>query len=85
MNTEQITEIKQPKKTDDMTFEELKAYTIRIKENKKKYIRKYQKTERGKTTTRVASQKYYVKKREEILAKKREFYKRKKALKTAKL
>jgi hypothetical protein len=60
MNTEQS------KKTDEMNFDELKAYTIRIKENKKKYIRKYQKTERGKTTTRVASQKYYGKNREEI-------------------
>ena len=66
------------KSIDDMSFDELKAYTKKIQENKKKYIRKYQKTDRGKETTRIASQKYYKKKREEILEKKREYYKRKK-------
>ena len=78
---EQITADEPKKKTiDEMTFEELKAYTKKIKENKKKYIRKYQKTDRGKATTRIASQKYYKKKREEILQKKREYYLRKKKL-----
>ena len=66
------------KALDDMSFDELKAYTKKIQENKKKYIRKYQKTERGKETTRIASQKYYNKKREEILKKKKEYYQRKK-------
>tara|TARA_R110000824_G_scaffold65532_2_gene170574 strand:- start:6736 stop:6996 length:261 start_codon:yes stop_codon:yes gene_type:complete len=75
MSEEQITNEKKPKKSiDDMTFDELKTYTKTIQDNKKKYIRKYQKTDKGKATTRVASQKYYIKKREEILAKKREYY-----------
>jgi uncharacterized membrane protein len=61
---EQITDesTKETKKIDDMTFEELKTYTKKLKENKKKYIRKYQKTDKGKATTRIASQKYYKKK-----------------------
>tara|TARA_R110000803_G_scaffold9668_1_gene30377 strand:+ start:277 stop:534 length:258 start_codon:yes stop_codon:yes gene_type:complete len=76
MSEEQITnEKKQPKKTiDEMSFSELKTYTKNLNDKKKKYIRKYQKTDKGKATTRVASQKYYKKKREEILAKKREYY-----------
>tara|TARA_R110000764_G_scaffold120001_1_gene207847 strand:- start:415 stop:699 length:285 start_codon:yes stop_codon:yes gene_type:complete len=85
MSEEQITneksfdktlpKFKQPKKTiDEMSFSELKTYTKNLNDKKKKYIRKYQKTDKGKATTRVASQKYYKKKREEILAKKREYY-----------
>ena len=61
MSESEITEptlIKKPKKSiDDMSFDELKAYTKTIQENKKKYIRKYQQTDKGKATTRIASQK----------------------------
>ena len=78
---EQITADQPKKKTiDEMTFEELKAYTKKQKENKKKYIRKYQKTDKGKATTRIASQKYYKKKRQEILEKKKIYYLKKKKL-----
>ena len=43
MSEEQITnEVRQPKKsTNDMTFDELKAYTKTIQDNKKKYNYKY--------------------------------------------
>jgi len=83
--TEQITQEQEeeitPKKTiDTMTFDELKAYTKKIQDNKRKYIRKYQKTDRGKATTRIASQKYYNKKRQEILEKKKIYYLKKKQL-----
>jgi len=83
--SEQITQEQEeeisPKKTiDTMNFEELKAYTKKIQDNKRKYIRKYQKTDRGKATTRIASQKYYKKKRQEILEKKKIYYLKKKQL-----
>tara|TARA_R110000744_G_scaffold66253_2_gene135364 strand:- start:886 stop:1170 length:285 start_codon:yes stop_codon:yes gene_type:complete len=80
---DEIQEIQTPvrKSLDDMTFEELKAYSKNKKQKAKQYISKYQKTEQGKKTTRVASQKYYTKKRALILEKKREYYQRKKAAK----
>jgi len=81
----QETPTKTKKNLDDMNVEELRAYAKNKKAKARQYISKYQKTERGKKTTRVASQKYYNKKRAEILEKKREYYKRKKAQKTAKL
>jgi phosphoribosylformylglycinamidine (FGAM) synthase-like amidotransferase family enzyme len=67
------------KKTEDMNFEELKDYTKNMKQKKSAYISKYQKTDKGKATIKVATGKYYAKHREKILIKKREYYALKKA------
>lgn len=57
-----------------MTHQELRDYHIKLAQNKKKYIKKYQQTEKGKAKIKIASKKYYDKNRESILAKKREAY-----------
>ena len=59
---------------DDMNFEELKTYSRKLLENKKKYIRKYQKTDKGKQKIREASKRYYEKNRQKILDKKKQYY-----------
>lgn len=59
---------------DDMSFEELKKYSKKLLENKKKYIRKYQKTDKGKQKIREASKRYYEKNRQKILDKKKQYY-----------
>jgi len=64
-----------------MDFDELKEYTTRMMENKKKYIRKYQKSDKGKAKIKIASKKFYDKNREKILEKKRIAYLKKKQLK----
>ena len=73
------------KNLDEMNVDELRAYAKDKKAKARQYISKYQKTEQGKKTTRNASQKYYNKKRAEILEKKKAYYLRKKAAKAAKL
>ena len=65
----------------DMDFDELKEYTTKMMLNKKKYIRKYQKSDKGKAKIKVASKKFYDKNREKILEKKRIAYKMKKEAK----
>ena len=57
-----------------MTHQELRDYHIKLAKNKKKYIKKYQQTDKGKAKIKIASKKYYDKNRESILAKKREAY-----------
>tara|TARA_R110001599_G_scaffold300644_6_gene505895 strand:- start:255 stop:590 length:336 start_codon:yes stop_codon:yes gene_type:complete len=69
------------KKILDMDFDELKEYTTKLMLNKKKYIRKYQKSDKGKAKIKVASKKFYDKNREKILEKKRIAYLKKKQLK----
>jgi len=69
------------KKIMDMDFDELKEYTTKMMLNKKKYIRKYQKSDKGKAKIKVASKKFYDKNREKILEKKRIAYKMKKEAK----
>jgi len=61
-----------------MSHQELKEYHIQLALNKKKYIRKYQKTDKGKSKIKVASKKYYDKNRKNILEKKRLAYAQKK-------
>ncbi len=73
--------LKSKKKITDMDFDELKEYTTRMMENKKKYIRKYQKSDKGKAKIKIASKKFYDKNREKILEKKRIAYLKKKQLK----
>jgi len=55
-----------------------KLETIKI--NKRKYIRKYQKTNKGRIKTREASKKYYHQNREAILQRKKFLYQQKKSL-----
>jgi len=69
------------KKITDMDFDELKEYTTKLMENKKKYIRKYQKSDKGKAKIKIASKKFYDKNRQIILEKKRIAYLKKKQLK----
>jgi len=68
---------------DEMTFEELKEYSKKILANKKRYIRKYQQTAKGKEKIKKASAKYYTKNREKILQKKKEYYLKKKQMKNS--
>ena len=73
-----------PKTLEEMDAEELLAIIKKDKENKKKYIRKYQQTEKGKIKTREASKKYYDANRQKILHKKKLAYiKKKEMLKSA--
>ena len=69
------------KKVMDMDFDELKDYTNRMLTNKKKYIRKYQKSDKGKAKIKIASKKFYDKNRAIILEKKRIAYLKKKSIK----
>jgi TusA-related sulfurtransferase len=66
------------KRLEDMEKNELLEILKKDKENKKKYIKKYQQTEKGKNKTREASKKYYDANRALILEKKRQYYLRKK-------
>ncbi len=68
---------------DEMSFEELKEYSKKLLENKKRYIKKYQQTSKGKEKIKKASAKYYAKNREKILEKKREYYLKKKQMKNS--
>jgi hypothetical protein len=56
---------------------------IKQKEKIKEYISKYQKTEKGAMKSREAYKKYYYANRDKVLQKKKEDYKKKKALKSA--
>tara|TARA_Y100001972_G_C7492210_1_gene249575 strand:+ start:29 stop:373 length:345 start_codon:yes stop_codon:yes gene_type:complete len=67
------------KSLDEMEKEELLEIIKKDKANKKRYIRKYQQTEKGKVKTREASKKYYDANRAKILEKKRIAYQKKKA------
>tara|TARA_Y100000361_G_C11044014_1_gene281482 strand:- start:375 stop:713 length:339 start_codon:yes stop_codon:yes gene_type:complete len=67
------------KNLEDMEKEELLEIIKKDKANKKRYIRKYQQTEKGKLKTREASKKYYDANRAKILEKKRIAYQKKKA------
>ena len=79
---EELAEPVQENKTlYDMSKEELIEKLETIKMNKRKYIRKYQQTEKGRTKTREASKKYYHQNREKVLARKKLLYQQKKALK----
>jgi hypothetical protein len=69
------------KSLEEMDKEELLLIIKKDKENKRKYIRKYQKTDKGKMKTREASKKYYDSNRAKILEKKRLTYIAKKSLK----
>jgi hypothetical protein len=69
---------KSKKKVQDMSFQELKEYTLNLQSNKKKYIRKYQLSDKGKAKIKVASKKFYDKNRAIILEKKRLAYLKKK-------
>ena len=62
------------KKLEDMEKDELLDIIKKDKENKKRYIKKYQQTEKGKKKTREASKKYYDANRAKILEKKRQAY-----------
>ena len=66
-----------------MSHQELKNYHIKLALNKKKYIRKYQQTEKGKSKIKVASKKYYEKNRLKILLKKKESYAKRKISKSS--
>lgn len=66
------------KKVQDMSFEELRDYTLKLQSNKKKYIRKYQLSDKGKAKIKIASKKFYDKNRAIILEKKRLAYLKKK-------
>jgi len=57
-----------------MTHQELKDYHIKLALNKKKYIKKYQQTDKGKAKIKIASKKYYDKNRAKILLKKKQNY-----------
>ena len=70
--------MKSKKKVQDMSFEELKEYTLNLQSNKKTYIRKYQLSDKGKAKIKVASKKFYDKNRAIILEKKRLAYLKKK-------
>ena len=61
-------------KFEDMNFQQLKDYTSRMRSNKKRYIRKYQLSDKGKAKIKVASKKFYDKNRTKILEKKRLAY-----------
>ena len=61
-----------------MSFEELRDYTLKLQSNKKKYIRKYQLSDKGKAKIKIASKKFYDKNRAIILEKKRLAYLKKK-------
>lgn len=79
INPEEVNEeIPIKKELNDMDRDELLEIIIKDKENKKRYIKKYQKTEKGKTKTRQASKKYYDANRAKILEKKRLAYQLKK-------
>ncbi len=69
------------KSLEEMDKEELLKIIKKDKENKRKYIRKYKKTDKGKMKTREASKKYYDSNRAKILEKKRLAYIAKKSLK----
>ena len=84
MNDIQPTNQQKYKDLEDLDKEELLAIIKKDKEMKKKYIRKYQKSEKGKLKTREASKKYYDANRAKILEKKRLAYiKKKEMLKSA--
>ena len=68
---------------EEMSFEELKEYSKRLLANKKRYIKKYQQTTKGKAKIKQASAKYYSKNREKILQKKKEYYLKKKKMKNS--
>lgn len=63
----------------DMDKYELLEIITKDKENKKRYIKKYQQTEKGRTKTRQASKKYYDANRAKILERKRLSYLKRKA------
>jgi len=79
-------EIEQEQKENDpfnlhtLSKNELVEKLQTIKLNKRKYIRKYQKTDKGRTKTREASKKYYHQNREAILQRKKFLYQQKKSL-----
>ena len=66
------------KSLEEMNKDELLEIIKKDKENKKRYIRKYQQTDKGKMKTREASKKYYDANRAKILEKKRLAYLKKK-------
>jgi len=66
------------KSQKEMNKDELLEIIKKDKENKKRYIRKYQQTDKGKMKTREASKKYYDANRAKILEKKRLAYLKKK-------
>jgi len=77
-----MNDIEPPKKSlEEMDKDELLEIIKKDKENKRKYIRKYQRTDKGKLKTREASKKYYDSNRAKILEKKRLAYIAKKSLK----
>jgi len=79
-----MNDIESTKPLEEMDADELLAIIKKDKENKKKYIRKYQQTEKGKIKTREASKKYYDANRQKILHKKKLAYiKKKEMLKSA--
>mgnify|MGYP001111716746 CR=1 FL=1 len=70
-----MNDIEQPKKDlNDMDKYELLEIIKKDKENKKRYIKKYQQTEKGRNKTREASKKYYDANRAKILERKRLSY-----------
>ena len=78
-----MNDIEPKKDLEEMSKEELLTIIKKDKENKRKYIRKYQKTEKGKIKTREASKKYYDANRAKILEKKRLAYLAKKKMQSS--
>tara|TARA_R110002012_G_scaffold316436_1_gene531392 strand:- start:14591 stop:14914 length:324 start_codon:yes stop_codon:yes gene_type:complete len=68
------------KNLEDLDKYELLEIIKKDKANKRKYIRKYQQTDKGKVKTREASKKYYDANRAKILEKKRLAYIKKKEM-----
>lgn len=77
--TDDDEEIVIKKDLKDMDKSELLEIITKDKENKKRYIKKYQQTEKGRTKTRQASKKYYDANRAKILERKRLSYLKRKA------
>ena len=70
-----------PFNLQNLSKDELIEKLEKIKTDKRKYIRKYQKTAKGRAKTREASKKYYHQNREKVLARKKLLYQQRKALK----
>lgn len=78
MNVEELSKEELIKILNDKNEKEMKQ-----KQKVKKYISKYQKSEKGALKSREAYKKYYYANRDKVLQKKKEDYQKKKALKNA--
>lgn len=66
---------------EDLSKDELIKIINSKKQNHRDYMKNYQQSDKGREIQSKASKKYYEANREKILEKKREYYKRKVALK----